>query len=349
MGCGCSVGTLTKDQLDNMFDFGAREMMKRCLISAYAQKDNMKVKAPTQEMVTIRKMADTIHKWSDQIKDKLEASQDKLADKLDEGADKVKGMVGNLFGNTAAAVAGAAADAASAVADKTTDVAASVTGFMLEKGLLGVASGLDAAIAAIDAPFEAVGKDIFNAKKNEIIKCYCDIIDGEKCKIAEPQNAVRGADPWGEAEYKACQADLCVRTMQKQCTETMQVEMHKVVQEEINKHTVTSVWDTLIKTYNSCILELNKIADQYEILKGLERDPIKLDIGTYIVNQVIIEFYILMMQQEVEIRKEPTKFSQKTAMPELFHLLFSGNPGYHQFTISHYANMTRRLGVPSDA
>merc|ERR1712146_857770 len=131
---------------------------------------------------------------------------------------------------------------------------------------------LDAAIAAIDEPFATVGKDIFNARKTEIIKCYCDVIDGELCRIKDPQDAVRGAAPWGEEQYKACQPDKCVRTMQKQCTAEQQKLMLQVVGEEIKKHTVTSAWDSLIKAYDKCVGELNKFVDKYEILKGLKME-----------------------------------------------------------------------------
>jgi len=349
MGCGCSVAPLSKDQLDTMFDFGARQMMKRCLIAAYAQKDTMKVQAPTTEMEAIRKMADAIHKLSAEIKEKMDAGQDKVAEKIEGAANSATEMAGKLGGGWAEKAVGIAAGAAAKGIDIASDAAASGTGMVLEKILQGLANTLDAAIAAIDEPFTTVGKDIFNAKKNEIIKYYCDIIDGEFCRIKDPQDAVRGAAPWGETEYKACQTDKCVRTMQKQCTAKMQKELHEVVQEEIKKHTVTSAWDTLIKAYNRCTQELNEFVDQYSILKGLEMEPFKLDIGVHIVNHVVIEFYTLMMLQETEIRKNPIQFSKKTDMPELFHLLFSGTPAYDGFNLTHYANMKRTTGVPPDA
>jgi len=332
-----------------MFDFGARQMMKRCLIGAYAQKDTMKVQAPTDEMAAVRKMADTIHKLSAEIKGKLEAGQEKLDQKLDSAVDSAAKMAKNLGGDFFGKATETALDAGAAVLDKGTELAASGTGLVFEKLLDGLAKTLDAAIAAIDEPFATVGKDIFNAKKTEIIKCYCDIIDGESCRIKEPQEAVRGAAPYGEAEYKACQPDKCVRTMQKQCTEEMQKQMGQVVLEEVKKHVVTSTWDSLIKAYNSCIDELNKFVDKYEILKGLSMEKFKLDICTYIVNQTIIEFYVLMANQEIEIRKNPSQFAQKTDMPDLFPLLFSGTPAYDEFNITHYANMKRNTGVPPDA
>jgi len=250
----------------------------------------------------------------------------------------------------AAEAAKAALDIASKTADKVTDVAASASGFMMEKGLTGLGAALDFAIEAIDKPFADVGKDIFNDKKDAIIECYCTIIDGEKFKITDPQNTVRGKAPWGEAEYKACDTSNCVRLMQNLCLAEQKTEMLKIVQDRINEHIVTRVWNDLIKAYEKCIEALNKITTQYEILKGLEREPFKLDLGEYIVHQTIVEFYKLMMDQEAEIRKEPSKFAKKTKMPEVFPLLFSGNPAYDAFTLSHYANMERNkfLGVPED-
>lgn len=342
MGCGACLA-ITEQQKNDMFMEGAKQMMKQALVQAYhaREKNSLEIEAPTEQMESIRKMAETLHKWSDESKAKIEELSDKVEDKLDSMADSVGEVAEKMGGGMFGALAGGLASGAAAVAGKATDLAASGTGFLVEKTLLGLALTLDAAIKAIDDPFKAVGNDIFDAKKTELIQGYCEIIEDERVRINEAVRCVRGEPPYGPAEYNNCPSDKCVRTMQKQVTADMQKKLHTIVQDEINKHVVTKAWDYLIETYNKANAEIKKIEDKYSMLKGISGDPFKLDINEYIVNQVIIKFYILMAVQEARIRKNPIEFSPKTDIPTLFHQLFAGAPLYNEFTLEHFANMKR--------
>lgn len=334
---------ITEQQKNDMFMEGAKQMMKQALVQAYhlREKNSLEIEAPTEQMESIRKMAEALHKWSDEAKAKLDALGDKVEDKLDSMADSVGEAAEKIGGGMMGSLVGGLAQGASAIAGKATDIAASGTGFLVEKGLLATALALDAAIKAIDDPFKAVGNDIFDAKKTELITGYCEIIEDERVRINDAVQCVRGQAPYGPAEYANCPSDKCVRTMQKQVTAEMQKKLHTIVQSEIDKHIVTKVWDKLIETYNAANAEIKKIEDKYSMLKGISGEPFKLDINEYIVNQVIIKFYCLMAAQEARIRKNPIDFSKKTDIPTLFHLLFSGTPAYNDFTLEHFANMKR--------
>jgi len=342
MGCGACLA-ITEQQKNDMFMEAAKQMMKQALVQAYhaREKNSLAIEAPTEQMESIRKMADALHKWSDEAKAKLDALGDKVEDKLDSMADSVGEAAEKIGGGMMGSLVGGLASGVSAVAGKATDIAASGTGFLVEKGLLATALALDAAIKAIDDPFKAVGNDIFDAKKTELITGYCEIIEDDRIRINDAVQFVRGQAPYGPTEYANCQSDKCVRLMQKQVTAEMQKKLHTIVQGEIDKHIVTKVWDKLIETYNAANAEIKKIEDKYTMLKGISGEPFKLDINEYIVNQVIIQFYILMAAQEARIRKSPSDFSQKTSIPLLFHLLFSGTPAYNELTLEHYANMKR--------
>jgi hypothetical protein len=342
MGCGACLA-ITEQQKNDMFMEGAKQMMKQALVQAYhkREKNSLEIDAPTEQMASIRKMAEALHKWSDEAKAKVDALGDKVEDKLDSMADSVGDAAEKIGGGMMGSLVGGLASGVSAVAGKATDIAASGTGFLVEKGLLATALALDAAIKAIDDPFKIVGNDIFDCKKSELITGYCEIIEDERVRINDAVQCVRGAAPYGPSEYAKCQPDKCVRTMQKQVTVEMQKKLHTIVQGEIDNHLVTKVWDKLIETYNAANAEIKKIEDKYAMLKGISGEPFKLDINEYIVNQVIIKFYVLMANEEARIRQNPIEFSPKTNIPTIFHLLFSGTPAYNEFTLEHFANMKR--------
>jgi len=311
--------------------------MRLALIDAYKNRDNLNVKAPAID--PIRNLVDKLRKAAAVAKEKLEGAvgsvtdgADELAAKAKEAASGVGGFMGGAL-NMAAKVGEAATNVAGSVAD----AAASGTGAVAAKALELLADALDACLKAIDEPFQNVGKDIFRIKETEIIECYCKIID-KKVQIKDAVVCVRGADPWGEAEYKACKPTSCVDTMQSVCEKEIREDLRAVVQPEIDKHTVTKVWDVLMDKYNECNAELKK----YDFLKDYVGEPFKLDLNEHIVNEVTTQFHGFMQEKEKAIRADPKSVIGRSKMPVVFPRLFSGTPKYNEFTMEDYANMERK-------
>merc|ERR1711957_749207 len=152
----------------------------------------------------------------------------------------------------------------------------------------------DAAILGIDQPFKDVGKDIFRIKEAEIIKCYWDLI--ADCRIKDAAKCVRGAEPYGETEYKACKTSACIDMLFSVCEADVEKGLLAVVQDEINKHAVTKAWDLAIENYNKA----NEKLGEYPILKSFQTEGIKLDINVYIVKECMNEFRKLMAEREGE-------------------------------------------------
>lgn len=317
MGCGCSVPTPISDQQkDKIYELGAKQMMKRCLVYGYKHKADIKVKAPTEELAQIRRFHEKLEEWEKNVAAKVDGAKDSVNEKIDKGADKIGDAAtkigGNLFGAGVDMLAGAAATVVTAGMEG----AAAVSGAVAELALKGLAKTLGAAIHAIDKPFEDVANDIFEAKKEKIVEMYCKII-GDKVKIEGAIKLVRGDPPHDQAKEGKVgdtkSGSACVLLMQQNVTVKMQTELHKVVQEEINKHAVTKACDVLVETYNKIIKEVGEI----EALKKIVGGELKLDINTYIVNQCIIEFFTLMAKREVEIRTNESLKKEEGGLSEM--------------------------------
>lgn len=339
MGCGCSVPVpISDEQKATIYEKGAKQMMKRCLVYGYKHKADIKVKAPTEELAQVRHFHEKLQEWEKSIADKVDDAKDGLNAKIDKGADKIGDAAGKLGGNMFGAMVGAVAGGAATVATAGAEAASAVSGFAAEMALKGFAGALGTAINAIDKPFEDVANDIFEAKKVEIVKMYCKII-GDDVKIDGAIKLVRGDPPHDQAKEGKVgdtkSGSACVLLMQQNVTVKMQTELHKVVQEEINKHAVTKACDVLVETYNKIIKEVGEI----EALKKIVGGELKLDINTYIVNQCIIEFFALMAKREVEIRTNESLKKEEgglSEMPKIFHLVFSG---FQDWTLAHYTDM----------
>lgn len=346
MGCGCSVPqpSLTEEQKQELFMEGAKQMMKQALVQAYHAKERqqgLEIKAPTEQMASIRKMAEDLKAYD--AKEHIGELGGKVADKMDDAAGTATDMAGKLGGDTAKAAVGFFTGVASSVAGTVTEGVASGTGKVVDKVLSVVALALDEAINAIDKPFKEVGNDIFKKREVDIIKGYCEIIEDDRVKIGEAVKCVRGEKPYGYTEYTKCPSNQCVLTMQKQVTKDMQAKLGKIVEEEVKQHTVTHVWNSLIEKYNEAIAAIKDFESKYTILTGISGQPFKLNIEEYIVDQVIIQFYILMATQEARIRKSPMEFSPKTSLPNTFHLLFmheANDPPYEQLKMEHWVDIS---------
>lgn len=333
MGCGASLPTFLSDaQRNDLFTAGAKECMKRSLIFAYRHKDEINVLAPSKEMERVRAFAANLHKASDVARDKCKDTVGAATDSADALAAKAADVAADK-GGFLGSIAGGIVQAGVNVAGAATDLAASGAGLAAEKAIKLVADAMEAAIGALDQPFKDVGKDIFQLKENEIIAAYCTIID-KKVKIANAVECVRGNAPYGEAQYKLCKSG-CVDTMHNVCKTEITEDLRAVVQDEINKHLVTKMWDGMIEKYN----EANQALKQYSVLKDFLGDDIKLNINEYIVGEVVQQFHQLMVAREHEIRADPKGKSEQ--MPVVFPKIFSGFP-HDQFSLEDYANMNRK-------
>jgi hypothetical protein len=324
-----------------MFTAAAKECMKMSLIDAYRHKDEVQVLAPSETMEKVRNFAKKCDEAAACAREKCEDTVGGVTDKADDLAAQAKdalsgggGLTGMIGGLAGSAIAGA-----TAVAGGAADLAASGTGIVAEKAIQAVAAGMHKAIEALDQPFKDVGKDILGLKENEIIACYCKIID-DSVKITDAAKCVRGELPRGQKEYNECKPTACVDTMQAVCQKEILEGLRGVVQEEINKHLVTRMWDGLIENYNAANAKLK----EYPALAGFVGEPFKLDINEYIIGEVASQFHGLMQRKEGEIRKAPgTEQNPKSkSMPRTFHLFFSGNPPYDEFTMEHYANYKKQ-------
>jgi hypothetical protein len=339
MGCGCGVLKISEGQKEEMFTAGVKEMMKLALVNGYIRaKDpetGLNVKAPGEPMKKARSFAEKMHEASAVAREKCEETVESGTDKVNElaeaGADaaaKAGGMLGGLLGKAAAG----AAD----LAGKAANVAASGAGLLAEKVIKGAALAMDEAINAIDKPFADVGKDIFKAKEAEIVALYVELI--KECRIPNAVSVARGNEPWGPAEYAACSQTRCVDTFHNCCKEKTLEGLRAIVQDEINKHFVTKAWDTVIEKFNECNAKLR----EYKALEGYLMDDIKLDINEYIIAEVDKQFLEMMQSVEKQIRPNSKQYSDKTDMPVTFHMLFSGTPGYNEFTYEDYVNFRQK-------
>jgi len=334
MGCGGSIVPKCSDaQRNEMFNAASKEMMKMCLVDGYRNRDKIEVLAPSDGMDKMRKFAKQLHEASAVAREKCEDTMEGVTDKADELAAKAKEAAGGA-GGMLGGMMGSALAGATAVAGAAADMAASGAGLAAEKAILLVATAMDEAISALDQPFKDVGKDIFKIKEVEIIKCYMNII--ENARVQDAVKAVRGAAPYGAAEYSACAPGACCDLLQSVCQEEIHTELLKVVQEEIDKHFVTKAWDMLIEKYN----EANAKLKTYKALEGFVGEPFKLDINVYISKECAKQFHGLMCEREGEIRKSPEGKSKE--MPRMFHHFFSGDPAFDDFTMEHYANFRKK-------
>jgi hypothetical protein len=322
-----------------MFTAGVKEMMKLALLNGYIRAKNpdtgLTVLAPGEQMAKIREFAVKMHEASQVARGKCEDTVESGTDKVNELAEagaEAAAKAGGVFGGMLGGLAAGAAD----LAGKAANVAASGAGLVAEKAIHLVAVALDEAIAAIDKPFADVGKDIFTLKEQEIVGKYVHLI--KECRIPDAVSVVRGDKPWGPDQYAACSQTRCVDTFYNVCKQDTIAGLREIVQPEIDKHVVTKTWDSVIEKINEC----NDALRKFKALEGYLMDNIKLDINEYIITEVDKQFLEMMQSVEKQIRPCSKTYSDKTDMPRTFHMLFSGTPGYGEFTYEDYVNFRQK-------
>merc|ERR550525_926482 len=145
----------------------------------------------------------------------------------------------------------------------------------------------------MDGQFSRIASELVDAKKVDIVNHFNDAIKG--CPFDDAHVVVRGS----LFDYTSAQKDAVTKAFWDQCRPALTATLREDVINEINKKSVVSTWNGLIEKVNAG----NKlIADAR---KAPVEAPAKLDIGQYIVEQIIELLMKLMRKREAEVRQDP--------------------------------------------
>eukprot|EP00419_Tripos_fusus_P090351 CAMPEP_0172855676 /NCGR_PEP_ID=MMETSP1075-20121228/62265_1 /TAXON_ID=2916 /ORGANISM="Ceratium fusus, Strain PA161109" /LENGTH=318 /DNA_ID=CAMNT_0013702687 /DNA_START=56 /DNA_END=1012 /DNA_ORIENTATION=+ len=315
MGCGASVNPprrCTPEELQELCQNGCKEM-EILTVSAAMEKPEEIVVPPPDCVNDQRENAQKLRDAAKAAVDKIESlTENDMAQNM-VGDTEGKGMIGSVMGFMAKA------------ADGVAELTGKGAGMVVSTSLNGFAAALDKAVEAIEKPFTEVGRDIVERKKTDLIGIYAAYIN--QYNHSDPVSLVRGADPYGAAEYQAVPPDSISKALTDVALQPLAEQMLPIVQSEIDEHAVTKAWDVLIETTNKAH---DKIS-QYAQLEGYGIKKIQLDINTYIVEQSIRALGDQMGKVESEVRQNS---AGKSRQPQTFAAVFSGT----ELMDTHYNN-----------
>jgi len=285
MGCGASApkpASLT--QQEEMCKWSAKAMVIVCLqyvLNEKIKKGVVPIQAPGSDMDGLRKMVTDLREAAKGLGESVGGAGDAVA----EGAEKVGGAGGMLGGM----IAGAVGAASKAVAGAVGGAGGSV--------LNGLAGTIEGQVAKVDAEFAKIAGTVAEANTPEIVAVYQEVLntaDFQKCL-----ELCRGAEPFGQAEYDACEKDKITKAFMKAAGDKIAGPLITAVDAEIDKSTLVSTWEATINNVNDANKKMT------ELLKVENKEAIKLDIKEYIVAEIIKKIAEEMNTYEADIRVKP--------------------------------------------
>jgi len=311
MGCGASVKTASEEQKDEMAVFACKKMMQLCanyVINEEVIKNKSKdvtIPAPQQQLSEFKNFGEALGQAAAKVKANVKDSGSGVADQAKAGAGAAAASIGGAVGG----FLNKAADAAG----KAVDVATDAMGSAAEKVLGASADTISDALSKFDSEFSKVAQEVVEGNEDAIMKAYQKVIN--ECQFVKPFALCRG-DPG--AAYENCQSDRVSKAFSDASTKLLEVALLEAVQEKLSTSNVVKLWDKSISAYN----DANEKMGENDITKEFQaKEPIKLDIKAYIVQQIILKLGALMGKEEAAVRKNP---SLKAENQKTFCRIFSG-------------------------
>lgn len=276
---------------------GCKDMEIVCVNAAFAAPDKIKITPPP----CVVEMRENVVKMRAQA-DECEKNGKAEVAAPDRGADAggMAGMLGKM----------------SAVADKVQGAAEAAASTVAGKGLGVLADALDKAVAAVEKPFDNIGKDVCTANKDEMVKIFVDFIN--KYGFPEATKVVRGAAPYSAAEYQAVAGDSISKSLINLAEKDILALLSPSMNKAILAHDVTSTWTSAIQAYNATFDALAGLVDMEKA--GIKKMDVSLEDQT--TKAIYTTIGEIMMETEKATRQASA--GQKVPKPEVFAKIFSG-------------------------
>lgn len=318
MGCGASVvPPATQEQKVAMMTFALKEMMIDIGTTAIVKGEEVKVKAPLEQLGKIREFVPKLQGAAAEAKEKMSGAGGGAS----AAAANIGGGMGSMLGKVAGAV------------DKAADAAGSAAGSAMEAALNALAGAIQSGIDTVDKDFENVGKEVAGAKVNEITAVYKSCIND--ITVLNPEVLVRGASPHGPDEAKACAKDAVSQYLTSVAKADLIKAMYPACKEAVEGSTAAKTWKKIVESYNQAN---EKIGSMGEMGAKFKQDPITFDVDQYIVEQIVLGYKDFMAAKEapnranpktVTVPKNPTTFVRCWDIGE-------GGIAYGEFKKNHY-------------
>lgn len=307
MGCGASSTPkpVNAEMLEQMCKDGCKDMEIVCVNAAFAAPDKIKITPPP----CVVEMRENVVKMRAQAAE-CEKNGAAEAAAPDRGADAggVAGMLGKM----------------SAVADKVQGAAEAAASTVAGKGLGVLADALDKAVAAVEKPFDTIGKDVCTANKDEMVKIFVDFIN--KYGFPEATKVVRGAAPYTLKEYQETPGDSISKSLINLAEKDILAVLSPCTNKAILAHDVTSTWTSAIQAYNACFDALAALVDMEKA--GIKKIEVSLEDQT--TKAIYTKIGEIMMETEKTTRQDSK--DQKVPKPGVFAQIFSGET----LNVKHY-------------
>mmetsp|Transcript_26040 Transcript_26040/g.57437 ORF Transcript_26040/g.57437 Transcript_26040/m.57437 type:complete len:314 (+) Transcript_26040:60-1001(+) len=298
MGCCGSINKATDEQVKDMCKWSCRQMMTRLsnhAIELAGDQKNMQIPMP-KEMGDLRSVSTNLRQAATESGSHVTSTTEGIA-------KQVEARLGSTIGGLVSRVGGLAADA---------------SGFAGQKIYGGLADQLDGILDKLDRTFSKLGAELCASKKSDMIEVFRDVI--EKGTFRDALSLVRGP----KFDF-AGPSDAVTKEFFHTSRDLLVERLALIVQADVNKMNVVVLWDGLVDKVNASNQALTSV------MGTQPKEPIKLDINLYIVNQVLDKLCEAMKVREGEIRKAP----KSEELPPTFALCFSREPidskAYEQF------------------
>mmetsp|Transcript_78455 Transcript_78455/g.123644 ORF Transcript_78455/g.123644 Transcript_78455/m.123644 type:complete len:351 (+) Transcript_78455:30-1082(+) len=327
MGCGTSLCSTA--QQNEIFEIAAKEMLRLCIEQTCSSMDNIDqmILCLPPEVEKARQLSSQLREVSATAKNHLAlgvggvGAASSLSQSMSDGVlsgFQIGAEEKTLFGHAAAFV------------DKAAEFVGAGVGVVAEKALLIAAAGLDQAVKDLEGPFSFAGRAWVWQSKVDVIKVYLKKVD--ELKLRNPVDLIRGAAPYGPAQYKECPHDCLSLELLRCCAKDLEELFLPLATDTIAKHKAVEVWDSLMWKYDQARSRLKDYVssesfqkahsgtDSAALIASLDESPIPFDIHRFIVGQTIHQLATVMGEQERILRLAP---SGKSSKPVTFNLCFS--------------------------
>lgn len=330
MGCSSSRQCTPAEQ-GEIFDAAAKEMLRRCITCSVASTDSLdKMRIPLPpEIEQVRQLSKNLRTVSAMAKSHMTAGQGGIG--AEDRARATTGEGGMLEG-----LGGVEKDLFSKAAgfiDKAAEVLGAGVGAAAEKGFIVAADGLDHCIQSFEDPLNFAARGFVLNSRDGVIKVYTRAI--ENLKLQKPVFLIRGEQPHGPAQYKACPSNALSAEFAKRASGELMQAIAPLCIDIIARNEVQKDWDALMWKYDQANTKLKdytmsegflKANGKTEVASSFPEGPINFDLNQYVAEQTVQQLASLMGEEEARLRCAPPQPSATTTearMPVTFHLCFS--------------------------
>lgn len=311
MGCGGSLedSPCTLEQKEEMFTLAVKDMIVLCTSVGIKKVDKITEPKELEDVRSVLRAVETLPGAKPPASPRRGKTDQSLTSKAMSAAKSVKDRADKL-----------------------------VTGEVdaLTKNLITLSKTLQTQLDEFCKSFNDFSSEVLVQMKGVVLKIFGLAVEKIPKAGVPVFELVRGASPYGPSEYECCKSDKVIDFFVINCRATVLEEFQKELGGNAKLTTLSQSWTKMMETFHALNTKIAKVNP------SLKKPPLKLDISSYVYNQLIDQMAAAMSREESYQRNLKNRDSPSRALPtqrQNFDVCFNGSPDFNEFSTKKHFNL----------